>query len=126
MAGTNVAFISGNLGKDPELRRTGTGVAVCNFSIATSENIKNKEGEKEITEWSRIVAWGSLAEWCASNLKKGSKASVIGKIKTRSWEKEGVKQYTTEIVADAILETAAKTAQAQDNAAPVPESQLPF
>jgi single-strand DNA-binding protein len=99
MASVNKAIIVGNLGKDPELNSAG-GQAVANFSVATSEKYTDKTGEnREKTEWHRIVVWGKLAEVCSKYLRKGSPVYIEGKIQTRSWEKEGVKQYTTEIVA---------------------------
>ena len=95
----NKAIIIGNLGKDPELRYTASGTAVCNFSMATTDRFKNKQGEQqESTEWHNIVAWGNLADICGKYLKKGSKAMVEGKLQTRSWDdKDGNKKYTTEI-----------------------------
>jgi single-strand DNA-binding protein len=102
MAGVNKAIIVGNLGRDPEMRYTPDGLAVANFSVATSEEWKDKNtGEKrQKTEWHRIVAFGRLAEICGEYLSKGKKVYIEGRIQTRDWEdKEGVKRYTTEIVA---------------------------
>ena len=96
--GVNKVFLLGRLGGDPESRPAGS-TTVANFTIATSEKFKNQQGElQEKTEWHRIVAWGRLAEVCAQYMHKGSQVYVEGKLQTRSWEKEGVKQYTTEIV----------------------------
>lgn len=96
--GVNKVILLGRLGGDPESRQAGS-TTVANFTIATSEKFKNQQGElQEKTEWHRIVAWGRLAEVCAQYLHKGSQVYVEGKLQTRSWEKEGVKQYTTEIV----------------------------
>ncbi|MFL5320666.1 MAG: single-stranded DNA-binding protein [Myxococcaceae bacterium] len=102
--GVNKAIILGNLGKDPEVRFTGSGQAVCNFTIATNESWQDKNGQKqERTEWHRIVAWGKLAELCGEYLKKGRQAYVEGRIQTREWtDKENKKNYTTEIVATTI------------------------
>ena len=102
MAGVNKAILIGNLGRDPEMRYTPEGLAIANFSIATSEEWKDKNsGEKrERTEWHRIVAFGRLGEVCGEYLSKGKKVYIEGRIQTQSWEdKEGVKRYTTEIVA---------------------------
>lgn len=102
MAGINKAILIGRLGSDPEVRYTPSGDAVANFSIATSEEWKDKNsGEKmERTEWHRIVAWRRLGEICGEYLSKGRQVYVEGRIQTRSWEdKNGVKRYTTEIVA---------------------------
>ncbi len=103
--GLNKAILIGNLGQDPEMRYTQSGVAVANFNIATSETWKNKEGEKETrTEWHRIVAFGKLGEICGEYLAKGKQVYIEGRIQTRDWEdKEGVKRYTTEIVANQMI-----------------------
>ena len=104
MAGINKAIIIGNLGKDPELRHTPQGMAVASFSVATSENWNDREGQKQTrTEWHRIVAWGKLAELCSKYLAKGRQVYLEGRIQTRNWEdKEGQKRYTTEIVANTV------------------------
>jgi len=104
MPGINKCLIIERLGRDPEVKYTPGGDAVCNFSVATSETWKDKNtGEKkEKTEWSNIVAWRRLGEICGEYLSKGSQVYVEGKLQTRSWEKDGVKRYTTEIVADKI------------------------
>ncbi len=97
--GINKAIIVGNLGGDPEVNYTGDGTAICNFSIATSESWRDKNtGEqKEKTEWHRVSIFGKLAENCGKFLHKGSKVYIEGKIETRMWEKDGHKNYTTEI-----------------------------
>lgn len=97
----NKATLIGNLGRDPEVRYTPDGLAVANFSIATSEKWKDKNsGEmQERTEWHRIVAFGRLGEICGEYLSKGKQVYIEGRIQTRSWEKDGVTRYTTEIVA---------------------------
>ncbi len=94
-------MIIGRLGADPDVRYTQNNTAVANMSVATSDRYKDKNGEwQETTEWHRIVAWGRLAEICQQYLKKGSQVFFEGPIQTRSWEnKEGQKQYTTEIKA---------------------------
>jgi single-strand DNA-binding protein len=98
----NKAILIGRLGKDPEVRYTPDGTMVTNFNLATDEQWKDKNGEKvQKTEWHRIVAFGKLAEICGNYLVKGKLIFVEGRIQTRSWEdKEGVKRYTTEIVAN--------------------------
>ena len=103
--GLNKAILIGNLGRDPEMRYTPSGVAVANFNIATSETWTNKEGQKETrTEWHRIVAFGKLGEICGEYLAKGRQVYIEGRIQTRDWEdKEGVKRYTTEIVANQMI-----------------------
>ena len=102
MAGVNKVILVGNLGKDPEVRHLDNGVAVANFSLATTENYKNKEGEKvSQTEWHNIVLWRGLAEVAEKYLKKGANIYIEGKIRTRKWEdKDGITRYSTEILGD--------------------------
>ena len=102
MSGLNKAMIIGNLGSDPETRQTGSGSAVSNFSVATSESYKDSAGEKQTrTEWHRIVTFGKLAEICQQYLHKGKQVYIEGRIQTRDWtDKDGNKKYTTEIVAN--------------------------
>ncbi len=99
MASINKVILIGNLGRDPELRYTQGGSAVTNFTLATNEKWKDKEGNaQERTEWHRIVVWGRSAENCAQYLQKGSSVFVEGRLQTREWEdKEGNKRNTTEI-----------------------------
>ena len=95
----NLALLIGRLGKDPETRYTGGGQAVCNFSLATDESYKDRNGEKQKkTEWHKLVAWGRTAEIAQQYLKKGNQVSITGRIQSREWQdKEGQKRYTTEI-----------------------------
>ena len=97
----NKAIIVGNLGQEPETKFTNVGAAVTTFSVATTEKWKDKvTGEqKEHTEWHRVVSFQRLAEICGEYLHKGSKVYIEGKIQTRSWEKDGITKYSTEIVA---------------------------
>lgn len=96
----NKAIVMGRVGKDPELKYTPSGVAVVNFSVATSEKWKDKEGNKqEKTEWHNIVAWEKKAEIVGEYVKKGDMILVEGKIETRKWEKDGITRYSTEIIA---------------------------
>jgi len=102
MASVNKVIIVGNLGRDPEVRYTPNGSAVCNVSVATTRAWKNKEsGDKsEETEWHRVVFYDKLAEIAGEYLKKGRSVYVEGRLKTRKWtDKDGVEKYTTEIVA---------------------------
>jgi len=98
----NKVILVGNLGKDPEIRTIDSGDKVANFSLATSETYKNKDGAKvTTTEWHNVVLWRGLADIAELFLGKGSQVYVEGKIKTRSWDdKDGVKRYTTEIIGD--------------------------
>lgn len=99
MAAINKVILIGNLGKDPELRRTPSGAAVVNFSIATTEKYKGADGEtKEATEWHSIVAWNRAAEVMAQYLKKGAPVYIEGKLRTRTWEDNGQKKYKTEVL----------------------------
>ena len=102
MAGINKVILVGNLGGDPEIRYTAAGVAVANFSLATGESWKDKDGQKqEKTEWHKIVAFRRLAEICGEYLSKGKQVYIEGKIQTRSWDdKDGNKKYMTEVVAN--------------------------
>jgi single-strand DNA-binding protein len=102
MSGVNKVILVGRLGKDPEVRNLDSGVAVANFTLATSESYKDKTtGEKkEVTEWHNIVLWRGLAEIAQRYLHKGDMVYVEGKLRSRSWEKDGVTRYTTEVVAD--------------------------
>lgn len=102
MSGVNKVILIGRLGKDPEVRNLDNGVSVANFTMATSESYKDRTtGEKkEVTEWHNIVLWRGLAEVSQKYLHKGDLVYIEGKLRTRSWEKEGVTRYTTEIVAD--------------------------
>jgi len=100
----NKVMLIGNLGKDPELKYTPSGVAVATFSLATSEQWKDQDGNaQEKTEWHNIVAWRKLAEIVGEYLKKGKKVYIEGKLQTRNYEKDGVKRYITEIVADQLI-----------------------
>jgi single-strand DNA-binding protein len=99
----NKAMVFGNLTRDPELRALPSGAQVCSFSIATNRVYKKADGTKaEEVEFHNIVVFGRQAETCAQYLKKGSSAYVEGRIKTRSWDKDGQKQYRTEINADTV------------------------
>jgi single-strand DNA-binding protein len=103
MSGVNKVFLVGRLGKDPEIRATQSS-KVASFSIATSETYKKRAGEKvEDTEWHNIVVWREgLVGIIEKYVKKGDQIHIEGKLKTRSWEKDGITRYTTEIVADRL------------------------
>ncbi len=105
MAGSvNKVILIGNLGRDPEVRYTPSGQAVANFTVATNEAWTDKAGQKqERTEWHRVVVWGKAAENCGEYLSKGRSVYVEGRLQTREWtNKEGAKQYTTEVVANPV------------------------
>ena len=105
MTDFNQAIVLGNLTRDPELRYTPNGQAVTSFSVATNRRWTNKETNEpqEAVEFHNIVAWGKLAEICNQILYKGRKTLIAGRLQTRNWEgQDGVKRYSTEIVADHI------------------------
>lgn len=97
-------MILGNATKAPELRTTQSGQNVTGFSVATNREWTDKAGQKQkIAEFHNVVAWGKLAEIVAKYLTKGAKVYVEGRLQTREWEKDGVKRYTTEIVAENVI-----------------------
>ena len=103
MASINKVILIGNLGRDPEVRYTPGGAAVCNVTLATSRKWKNKDGSGDVeeTEWHRVVFYDRLAEIAGEYLKKGRSVYVEGRLKTRKWtDKDGVEKYTTEVIAD--------------------------
>jgi single-strand DNA-binding protein len=114
MSGVNKVILVGRLGKDPEVRNLENGVTVVNFSMATSEAYKDKTtgDRKEVTEWHNIVLWRGLADVAAKYLHKGDMVYIEGKLKTKSWEKEGVTRYTTEIIGDNMTMLSSKSAGA--------------
>jgi len=121
----NKVILVGHVGRDPEVRFTGGGQAVANFSLATSEAWKDKSGErKERTEWHRVVIWGKLAEIVKNFAQKGTQVYVEGRIQTREWEKGGDKRTTTEIVADTFRILSGGKRSCEQGAAQEPESQV--
>lgn len=100
----NLVILIGNLGKSPELRNTGKS-SVANFSIATKETYTDAEGKRQSsTEWHNVSVFGGLADTVAKHLKKGSKVSIEGRLRTRKWEdKEGVTRYSTEVIANEVI-----------------------
>lgn len=116
----NKAIIVGSLGRDPETRYAPDGGAVTNISVATSEKWKDKSGEaKEASEWHRVVFFGKLAEIAGEYLAKGSQVYIEGKIKTREWaDKDGVKKYSTEIIASEMKMLGGKKEKAEPPSKP--------
>jgi single-strand DNA-binding protein len=103
MSGVNKVILVGNLGADPEVRYTAGGTAVAKFSLATSEKYKDRqENMQERTSWHRVTAWGKLAEICGQYLTKGKQVYIEGKLQYGSYEKDGVKHYTTDIIANTM------------------------
>ena len=141
MAGINKVILIGNLGRDPEVMTFDNGVKKATFSLATTESYKNKEGNRvEQTEWHNIVLWRGLAEVAEKYLQKGNQIYLEGKIKTRSYEQDGVKKYVTEILGDNMTMLGRREGsdngeyQRQSQAAPTasepetdsPDDDLPF
>jgi len=118
----NKAILVGRLGKDPEVKYMPDGTMVTNFTLATDEQWKDKNGEKvQKTEWHRIVTYRKLAEICGNYLVKGKLVFIEGRIQTRSWEdKEGVKRNTTEIIANDMKMLDSKGQNKTDE--PLPDS----
>jgi single-strand DNA-binding protein len=102
MAGVNKVIIIGNLGRDPEVRFTQGGSAVCNLSVAVGERVKKGEAWEDHTEWFRVVAFGKTAENAGQFLQKGRQVYVEGRLRQREYEKDGAKQRSTEVVADVV------------------------
>ena len=139
MKSLNRATLVGNVGKDPEIKYLPNGTMVAKFSLATSERYKDKSDEwTERTDWHNVVAWARLAEIAEKYVKKGNQLFVEGQIQTRSWDKDGVKHYMTEINAkDLILlggkggpdygnEGKTENKQAVTPSNPIDESDIPF
>lgn len=100
MNGVNKVILIGTLGRDPEVKHSANGNAVCNLSLATAEQWKDKDtGEKkEKTEWHRVVMFGKQGEVAGKYLTKGGRVYIEGKLQTRQWDKDGEKRYITEVV----------------------------
>jgi len=126
MSGVNKVILVGHLGKDPEARFLEGGVSVVSFPLATSESF-NKDGRKvEQTEWHNIVMWRGLADVAAKFLQKGKLVYIEGKLRTRSFEdKEGIKKYTTEVVAENFTLLGRKTDFENDGVAGKPALKAP-
>ena len=117
----------GRLGKDPEVRHLESGVAVTKFTMATTESYKDKNtGErKDLTEWHNIVLWRGLADIAAKYLHKGDMVYIEGRLRTHSWEKDGVTRYTTEIVGDNMTMLSSKTGGGDRENTPTPQKSSP-
>jgi len=134
MAGINKVILIGNLGADPEMRYTASGTAVAKFRIATTEKFTDRQGNRqERTEWHRVTAWGKLAEICGQYLAKGKQVYIEGKIRSDTWEQEGVKRYSYEIIADTMQMLGQGRGPEREPEAPfepppggVPEDDIPF
>jgi single-strand DNA-binding protein len=122
----NKVILVGRLGADPELKYTPSGRAIANFSMATNESWKDRDGNpQEKTEWHRVTAWGKLAEIIGEWLKKGSSVYIEGKLQTRSYDdSNGVKRYITEVVAGS-LEMLGNGRKEENQYSEEPESGIP-
>ena len=98
----NKVMLIGHLGSDPEVRYTPSGVKTCRFSLATSEKFEQNGEMREKTEWHNVIAWNKLADICEQYLSKGKQVFIEGKIRYESWEKDGVKHYSTKIIANTM------------------------
>jgi len=116
----NKVILVGNVGKDADVRYIDSGVAVASFSLATSETYTSKSGEKvTTTEWHNIIAWRGLGEFAGKYIKKGRQLYIEGRIRSRSYDdKDGVKKYITEILADSIQLLGKKESGEEGNATP--------
>ena len=134
MAGVNKVILVGRLGADPEIRYTASGMAVCRLSVATSRRYNDKQGNRqEETAWHRVDAWGKLAEICGQYLAKGKQVYIEGRLKYGSYEKDGVKHYTTDIIANTMQMLGLAGNRLQEPEPPfgppeggVPEDDIPF
>ena len=118
--GVNLCILIGNLGKDPDVSYTPSGLAVAKFSLATTEKRKQGDEWTEETQWYRIVAFGKVAEVCGQYLTKGSTVYIEGKIKYGQYEKEGVKVYTTDIIVNILQMLGGKSEDAPAQQIPRP------
>ena len=127
MSGINKVIIIGNLGGDPESGSMPSGNAVSNFTVATSESWKDKDGAKqESTEWHRVTIFNRLAEVANQYLRKGSKVYIEGKLRTRKWDKDGQTHYTTEVIANQLQMLDSKSEGSQGRSqAPQQQSNQP-
>ncbi len=136
----NKVILIGRLGRDPEMRFTGGGTPVCNFSLATDESYTDKAGQRQKrTEWHNIVAWAKLAEQCSKLLSKGKLAYVEGRLQTREWDdRDGNKRRTTEVVINRMriltprgepaleMEAAPGPAPPEDTVSEITDEDVPF
>lgn len=115
----NKVFLIGNLTKDPEMRSTQSGVAVCNFTIAVNRRFRNQQTGQQETDFLNVIAWRQLAELCNKYLVKGRKVAVTGSIQTRTYEaKDGSKRSTFDIVADEVEFLTPQNQQSSTQSAP--------
>ena len=120
----NMAFITGNTTRDPELKYTPSGSAVCSFGVATNHSVKKNDQWTDIPTFHNIIVWGKQAEYIANNVKKGTKVSIVGRIDNRQYDaKDGTKRYISEIVAETVIPFAEKRAPGEYTSAPTAPTQ---
>jgi len=103
MAGVNKVILIGNLGRDPELSHTGAGTPIARLNVATTRTYQNKQQETvEETEWHRVSVWGKQAENCKKYLEKGRQVYIEGRLRTSEYEQDGIKKYSTEVIANTV------------------------
>lgn len=121
MASLNKVMIIGNLGRDPEMRYSPSGMAICNFSVAVSRKTRGREGGelRDETEWFNVVAFDKLAETCNQYLQKGKQVYIEGRLQTRTWDdQQGQKHYRTEVIARDMLMLGTRDRQPEPAGAP--------
>jgi single-strand DNA-binding protein len=125
-ASKNLVVLIGTLGMDPILKFTSANKAVCNLKVATTKHFTDGAGKKhEDTEWHRVVVWGERGQAAAKYLTKGRQVYVQGYLKTNSWEKDGQKHYSTDIVADDVLFLGSPRGENNDYPTPPQNEDLP-
>lgn len=118
--GVNSVTILGNLGRDPELRETKSGMAVASFSVAVNQSVKVGEGYEDRLEWVNVTVFSRRAEVCAQYLSKGSSVFVEGKLSTTSWESEGIKRWSTSVIARNVIFLSDKGKSQRQDRPPAP------
>jgi single-strand DNA-binding protein len=118
----NKVFLSGKIGRDPEIKQTNSGLAICNFSLATSESVKKGDKWEKETEWHNVVVFGGRGEYIYNNAAKGSGIVLTGRIKTETWEKNGEKKSKVVIIAEDIDITSARNEKPEINNSEKPKT----
>jgi len=127
MASLNKVMLIGNLGKDPEVKYTPSGLQIASFSLATTDRVKKGDDWEDKTEWHNITVFGKSAEFADKYLKKGNTAYIEGRIQTQSWDDDnGVKKYKTLIIADRLQSLTKKEVRSEDSEHAESDPDLPF
>ncbi len=125
MPNANLVILIGNLGKDSEMRFLASGLPSTSFSIAVNRRVKRDDAWQDQTDWFKIITFGKTAEFCNQYLSKGNPVYIQGKLQTRTYEKEGVTKYVTEIIADKVQSLKPETKEIDENKE-VESSDIPF